>query len=118
MVENASTADRSGRPFSVKDLSQMFIVVDRHMSKECKNPKVAGAFKGICKICGQEGHQGSDCDDKPCFNCKEKGHTTENCKNKRILDTSDIPDLSPDEAWESLLKADKEEDFDDIRKVS
>lgn len=73
-----------------------------------------------------------------CFNCKEEGrsnllpnsdrtqkfwltlatgHEASECKEKRVFDKSGVPDMSPDDAWNALQKADQDRDLDDFRLV-
>ncbi|KAL9128954.1 MAG: hypothetical protein Q9217_002470 [Psora testacea] len=66
------------------------------------------------------GHPAAECPDKPppkCFNCKQEGHVTSECNNNRVFDVENLPELSPDEAWENLMKADSECDLDDFREA-
>ena len=42
---------------------------------------------------------------------------TSECKSNRVFDTEKLPELSPDEAWEKLVKADSARDLDDFREV-
>ena len=88
-----------------------------HNKAECPNPRV---FKGTCRVCNQVGHPAAQCPEKPppkCFNCKQEGHITSECKNNRVFDTEQLPNLSADEAWDRLLKADSDCDLDDFRTV-
>lgn len=78
-------------------------------------------FKGTCRICEQVGHPAAECPEKPapkCYNCKEEGHVTSECKNNRVFDTTNVENLSMEEAWTKLLKADADRDLDDFRDVS
>ncbi|KAL2045292.1 hypothetical protein N7G274_002375 [Stereocaulon virgatum] len=87
-----------------------------HNRADCPNPRV---FTGICRICEKQGHPAAECPDKPpvkCFNCKEEaGHEASECKEKRVFDRSGVPDMSPDDAWNALQKADQDRDLDDFR---
>ncbi|KAI9673629.1 MAG: hypothetical protein M1817_002266 [Caeruleum heppii] len=88
-----------------------------HNKVDCPNPKV---FTGSCRICLQEGHPAALCPDRPadvCKNCRQEGHRTAECTNKRLIDYSDVPDMTPDAAWDILKKADKEKELDDFREA-
>lgn len=45
------------------------------------------------------------------------GHMAQECKNPHAFDWTGVPDLTPDNAWKALKKADTERDLDDIRQV-
>ena len=45
------------------------------------------------------------------------GHQTSDCENNRVFDTSDVADMSAEDAWAALQTADKECDLDDFRQV-
>lgn len=45
------------------------------------------------------------------------GHMAQECKNPHAFDWSGVQDLSPDDAWNALKKADDERDLDDFRQV-
>ena len=45
------------------------------------------------------------------------GHQTSECKANRVFDTSRVADMSAEDAWEALQKADEERDLDDFREV-
>lgn len=45
------------------------------------------------------------------------GHQTSDCKANRVFDTSLVPDMSAEDAWEALQKADEERELDDFRQV-
>lgn len=45
------------------------------------------------------------------------GHLTAECKANRVLDTSFVADMTAEDAWETLKKADEERDLDDFREV-
>ncbi|KAK3170605.1 hypothetical protein OEA41_002686 [Lepraria neglecta] len=88
---------------------------DGHNKADCPNPRV---FTGTCRICDKQGHPAAECPDKPpvkCFNCKEEGHQASECKERRVFDKSGIADMSPDDAWTALQKADQDCDLDDFR---
>ncbi|KAL9066974.1 MAG: hypothetical protein Q9161_007218 [Pseudevernia consocians] len=44
-------------------------------------------------------------------------HQTSECKANRVFDTSQVADMSAEDAWEALKKADKERDLDDFREA-
>ena len=46
------------------------------------------------------------------------GHKTAECTEKRVLDKSNVADMSAEAAWDLLQKADEEKDLDDFRTVS
>lgn len=45
------------------------------------------------------------------------GHQTSECKANRVFDTSRVADMSAEDAWEALQKADEERDLEDFREV-
>ena len=45
------------------------------------------------------------------------GHPTSECKANRVFDTSHVADMSAEDAWDALQKADEERDLDEIRTV-
>lgn len=45
------------------------------------------------------------------------GHETSGCKANRVFDTSSLPDMSAEDAWAALQKADEEHDLEDFREV-
>ena len=45
------------------------------------------------------------------------GHQTSDCTANRVFDTSLVPDVSAEDAWEALQEADKERNLDDFRQV-
>lgn len=47
-----------------------------------------------------------------------KGHRAAECKANRVVDMSNIPNKSPEEAWNLLKAADAEGDLDDFREVT
>ena len=49
--------------------------------------------------------------------CAHLGHKAIECKEDRALDWSKVPDVDPEEAWETLSRADQERDLDDLREV-
>ena len=52
-----------------------------------------------------------------CHNCRKEGHTAKDCKDNRVFDLSDVPDVAPDAAWDALMAADKAKDLDRFREV-
>lgn len=45
------------------------------------------------------------------------GHQTSECKANRVFDKSLVADMSADDAWVALQKADEDRDLDDFREV-
>ena len=45
------------------------------------------------------------------------GHKAFGCTNDRKFDTSNIADMTPEDAWELMRKASEERDMDDFRDV-
>ena len=45
------------------------------------------------------------------------GHQTSECKANRVFDTSGVADMSAEDAWDALQKADEKRDLDDFREV-
>ena len=45
------------------------------------------------------------------------GHQTAECTANRVFDTSGVADMSAEDAWDALQKADEERDLDDFREV-
>lgn len=45
------------------------------------------------------------------------GHQTSDCKANRVFDTSRVADMSAEDAWDALQKADEDRDLDDFREV-
>ena len=45
------------------------------------------------------------------------GHQTSECKANRVFDKSLVADMSADDAWIALQKADEDRDLDDFREV-
>lgn len=49
-------------------------------------PGSAGAASAVCHVCGKRGHNAgfvgavyADCPNRPCYLCKQEGHTTQTC---------------------------------------
>lgn len=53
----------------------------------------------------------------PLFLTLPSGHLTSECKANRVFDTSLVADMSAEDAWEALQRADEERDLDDFREV-
>ncbi|KAK3078896.1 hypothetical protein LTS18_006342, partial [Coniosporium uncinatum] len=90
-----------------------------HDKSECPNPKVDRPFTGTCRICETEGHPAAECPDKPatiCRLCKAEGHRAAECTGNRITQL-DAPDMSPEAAWNMLMKADREKDAEDFKQA-
>ena len=62
----------------------------------------------------------SDCPNKVtvCNNCKKEGHTTIECKDRRVVSLSHIADKVPEDAWKDVKQASDERDLDDFKEVS
>lgn len=109
-----------------------------HNKADCPNERVVRPFTGTCRTCQAEGHTAKDCPSKPpvlCHNCKLEGlrlillwhiyrsliiflgHVAKDCTARRALDWAGVEDMSPEEAWDALMAADKERDLDDVRQV-
>ncbi|KAK5086765.1 hypothetical protein LTS08_007178 [Lithohypha guttulata] len=88
-----------------------------HNKADCTKPRV---FTGTCRTCNQEGHRASDCPSKPKF-CKqcmtENDHDTIDCKNKKVVDNSSIPEVSEKEAWAMVMAASDDLDVDDFKEA-
>ncbi|KIW00093.1 uncharacterized protein PV09_08279 [Verruconis gallopava] len=58
-----------------------------HLKKSCPDERVAHSFQSpkiICVYCGDEGHRGRNCKNKPqelCRSCKQPGHHAIECTN-------------------------------------
>ena len=53
----------------------------------------------------------------PLFLTLPPGHQTSECKANRVFDTSHLRDMSAEDAWVALHKADEERDLEDFREV-
>ena len=51
------------------------------------------------------------------FLIRFQGHVTSECKANRVFDTSGLPDMSADDAWNALVEADQDRDLDELRIV-
>ena len=84
-----------------------------HNKVDCPNPKVERPFTGECRYCHQEGHRAIDCPEKldeKCKNSQQQGHRAVDCENARVIDRSNVPDVTAVEAWEMLKRASDEQD--------
>lgn len=91
-----------------------------HNKADCNNPSVERPFDGNCNICTEVGHRAADCPLKGpslCKICKAEDHRASECSANRLLARLTIQDVSADDAWEALQKADSEKDVDDIKEV-
>src|SRR4051812_3831953 len=93
-----------------------------HIVADCTFAGDALPFTGTCHICNQEGHPASKCPEKPgagpCKVCGNEGHKASACDNRVDVFPQDLPDWTGEQAWDELVKADKEKDLDDIKTVS
>ena len=48
---------------------------------------------------------------------RRPGHQTSECKANRVFDTSGVADMSAEDAWDALQKADEERNLEDFREV-
>lgn len=78
-----------------------------HNKADCTNPRVEREFTGTCNACGVEGHAARSCPTKPmkCKLCHQEGHKALECKERRIVDWSGVPELEAEEAWAKLIDA-------------
>ncbi|KJZ73903.1 hypothetical protein HIM_06796 [Hirsutella minnesotensis 3608] len=84
-----------------------------HRAAECPTPR-----EMTCRFCHQPGHMVKDCPDKPpmvCDNCGQEGHMQKNCENARKINRDHVKDVSPEVAWENIINAVNERDYDDVR---
>lgn len=88
-----------------------------HNKADCTNPRVEREFTGICNSCGVEGHAARNCPTNPmkCKLCNKEGHKALECKERRLVDWTGIPELDAEEAWAKLIDAAKEKDLDGFR---
>jgi hypothetical protein len=117
---SASTAVKSG----TSSVNGLFITANNaysHSKAECTNERVDRPFTGDCRVCGQPGHRGADCPDKPaekCHLCDQEGHKAIDCTAKRTDAFKAANDMTDEEAWKAMKLADSNKDLDDFRKVS
>lgn len=88
-----------------------------HNKADCPNPRVEREFTGTCNACGVEGHAARSCPTNPmkCKLCDKEGHKALECKERRLVDWTGVPELEPEEAWTKLIDAAKEKDLDGFR---
>jgi hypothetical protein len=88
-----------------------------HNKADCPNPRVEREFTGTCNSCGVEGHAARNCPANPmkCRLCEKEGHKALECKERRLVDWTGIPELESEEAWQKLIDAAKEKDLDLFR---
>lgn len=88
-----------------------------HNKADCTNPKVDRPFTGTCNSCGEQGHSMRNCPTNPqtCKLCNQPGHKALECKSRRIVNWTGVPELSPEEAWNKLVDAAKVKDLDLFR---
>ncbi|KAL9053706.1 MAG: hypothetical protein Q9162_004580, partial [Coniocarpon cinnabarinum] len=90
-----------------------------HNKADCPNARVERPFTGTCRVCNKEGHRAADCPDKPaekCRNCDGEGHKAAECENRRLIDRSDVPDMTKEEAWKLLEQAAADKEMSDFRR--
>jgi len=54
-----------------------------HMSRECPNEWRSAKLN--CILCGKDGHDSFDCNEKLCFKCNEIGHKASECRTNDIV---------------------------------
>lgn len=88
-----------------------------HNKADCTNPRVEREFTGICNACGVEGHAARNCPTNPmkCKLCDKEGHKALECKERRMVNWTGVPELEAEEAWAKLIDAAKEKDLDGFR---
>jgi hypothetical protein len=88
-----------------------------HNKADCTNPRVEREFTGTCNACGVEGHAARNCPTNPikCKLCDKVGHKALECKERRMVDWTGVPELEAEEAWAKLIDAAKEKDLDGFR---
>ncbi|KAJ4991616.1 zinc knuckle [Stagonosporopsis vannaccii] len=88
-----------------------------HNKADCTNPRVEREFTGTCRECGVEGHTARNCPTSPmkCKLCDKEGHKALECKERRVVDWTGVPELEPEEAWTKLIQAAIEKDLDAFR---
>lgn len=110
-----------------------------HNKSECTNPRVERKFTGTCNLCGEAGHRRADCPQKgpeTCRACGKEGtrdcsrsdmlgrmltfitgHIATECTANRLLAAYKVDtELTAEQAWEALQKADAEKDVEEIKK--
>ncbi|KAF9697953.1 hypothetical protein EKO04_004059 [Ascochyta lentis] len=88
-----------------------------HNKADCTNPRVEREFTGTCNACGVEGHAARSCPTNPmkCKLCDKEGHKALECKERRLVDWTGVPELEAEEAWAKLIDSAKEKDLDGFR---
>ncbi|KAH9875643.1 hypothetical protein IAQ61_003107 [Plenodomus lingam] len=86
-----------------------------HNKADCTNPRVERAFTGTCNGCGVEGHTIRDCPSQKCKLCDQPGHRALECKSRRIVNWTGIPELDDVSAWAALIDAANAMDLDTFR---
>ncbi|OSS43963.1 hypothetical protein B5807_11455 [Epicoccum nigrum] len=88
-----------------------------HNKADCPNPRVEREFTGTCNSCGVEGHAARNCPTNPmkCRLCDKEGHKALDCKERRLVDWTGIPELESGEAWRKLVDAARAKDLDAFR---
>ncbi len=59
----------------------------------------------------------SQCHTIKCVADTYTGHMALECKNPHAFNWAGVKDMTPDDAWNDLKKADDERDLDDFRQV-
>jgi hypothetical protein len=86
-----------------------------HNKADCTNERVERPFTGTCNLCGVEGHSARSCPTQKCKLCDQEGHKAIDCDQRRVVDWTGIPELTPEDAWTALIDAAKEKELDDFR---
>ncbi|CAG8800620.1 18006_t:CDS:2, partial [Racocetra persica] len=99
-----------------------------HRASECTEEGFDGGKSFNCYKCNQPGHRASECTEEgdgsktlSCFQCGSSEHLSARCP-LRVRKTTPWENpkpasMSSEEAWEQLLKADKEKDIDDFKEA-